>query len=163
VGDELTPPLRHARPVPLPRLYRRVPRATRTLRCCGRCPSFKVAFSVAPKCIASLCVVWQGLPASLFTTDKKAALIHATPRYLVKSKYLEDQNAHRPILAIVPTGWSTAPAPSSTSKGEDWTPTTKTPSVVVSAVPQVRGSNRRRPSRNPALHGSRVPTAPHRL
>jgi hypothetical protein len=71
----------------------------------------------------------QGLPADAFTTEKKLALIHATPRYLVKSKYLEDQNAIKPIIAIVPTGWSTAVA-----HGQHGTPP-KSPRAA--GVPQV--------------------------
>lgn len=72
----------------------------------------------------------QGLPADAFTTEKKVALIHATPRYLVKSKYLEDQNAIKPIIAIVPTGWSTAAA-----HGQHDTPP-KSPALAA-GVPQV--------------------------
>jgi hypothetical protein len=45
LGDELTPPFRHARPIPLTQVYP-VPRTPRTTRTCGRCSSFKGTFTV---------------------------------------------------------------------------------------------------------------------
>jgi len=71
-----------------------------------------------------------------FTTEKKLALIHATPRYLVKSKYLENQNAIKPIIAIVPTGWSTAATATATAADAQTGEAPKSPAVAA-GVPQV--------------------------
>eukprot|EP00959_Pyramimonas_sp_CCMP1952_P012440 262922-Pyramimonas_sp.AAC.2 len=49
-----------------------------------------------------------GLPESAFAMDK-AARIRAVPRYLLLPKYLDGQLQSCPkLLAIMPTGWSTA-------------------------------------------------------